>query len=187
MNVSIAEICNKALHNAGAASIVNLSDRTTEGNQARLSWPIISEFVFRSVPWKCLAKRVSLTETTTAPAWGYAYSYVRPDDYVRLIGMEEQDAKYLEVGDTIQSDDSPLNLDYVYNCQDPTKYSADLVRALELNLTYDFIMGLSGDVKRLDRIRQDLERFFMPLVRLNNSIGAGQRIQQASTFTDMFL
>lgn len=186
MNESQLGIWNKALALSGTAAINSVTATSPPARACQLFWPVLREAVFRAAPWHCIAKRVSLTEQADTPAWGYAYAYVLPDDYVRMIGMQDPSSAYQDVGGLLHTDESPANIEYVYNCTDCTRYSADLVRSLYLNLGYEVGFCLGRDAQIITAIKTDLEKFFLPLVRFTNSVEVGQKTLQSDTLIDMF-
>lgn len=189
MNISATEICNMALDLIGTAPIHNLEDATERSEAAlkcRRFWPIIRQVVFRSHPWNCLSKPVSLTQTTTAAPWGFSYAYALPDDYVRMVGMEDPDASYRVRRGILYCDDSPANIEYVPLETDCTKYSPDLVRCLYLNLAYELSYALTHQVDIANNIKADLEKFFLPLARMNDAVEDGVQEIGSDEITDLF-
>ena len=95
--------------------------------------------------WNFALKRVQLPKDATDPAFGYGARYLLPSDYIRLatIGNEdnpEVDYK-VEDGYILCDISAPLDLRYVYNVEDVTKFSPKFIqcfaRKLKANLVYD--------------------------------------------------
>ena len=256
--MTIVQICNAALQLFGAKRISSLDEGSRESDAAAFYWDLVRPYVFRSVPWKCISKRVvlqnaaltgtaavaELTPTAVAgtvtlfapavvagdrirlgaeeriveevgsntaltvteafeeeyteekatlvrqapnPAWGFAYAWYLPGDYVRLVSLRQQDAEYREVDGLLHTRQEAPAIEYVYHCMNPDKYSPDLVRALYLNMAYEMAYCLTQNPEIGDRIKADLEKFFLPIARFNNSVGAGLEIPKADTLTDLFL
>jgi hypothetical protein len=183
---TVVQICNAALQFIGAARITTLTDGTREADAAAFWWPLIRKTVFCAVPWKCITKRVILEDTDTAPAWGFAYAYTLPSDYLRLVRLLNGDDEYRVVGTVLHTDLVEPEIEYIYDCDDPSLYSPDLVRCLYLNLAYELAYCLTQNTEVGDRVKADLEKFFLPIVRFNNSIGAGLETPKSDTLTDMF-
>lgn len=186
-NPEVVTICNAALRLIGAARIDSLTDGTREADAAAFYWALVRPWVFTAVPWKCITKRVVLDDAATTPAWGYAYAWNFPADFVRLVRLEDPEAEYRQVGQVLHTNLDGPRIEYVYDCTDPTKYSAELVRCLYLNMAYELAYDLTQNPQIGDRVKADLEKFFLPIVRFNNSIGAGLEKPQSDTLTDMFL
>jgi hypothetical protein len=188
MNISDTEICNLALSVIGAAPIHNLNDSSERSEAALLCqrfWPIIRLCVFRSHPWNCISASVTLTQTVTPP-WGWSYGYVLPDDYVRMNRMEDLQASYRILKGNLYCDANPANIDYVTLETDCAKYSPDLVRALYLNLAYELAYALTHQVDIANNIKADLEKFFLPLARMNDAVEDGVVQVGNDTLTNFF-
>ncbi|HUU94062.1 MAG TPA: hypothetical protein VM238_22955 [Phycisphaerae bacterium] len=189
MNWSKTQICNAALGLVGAGSIGNYDDaaeRSTEAQRCRFYFPILLQSVLESFPWKCVAKPAVLTATTEEPPFGYAYAYVLPADWVRMIGMDHPSRKYLVYGRALHTNASPACISYVPLEMDATKYSAGLVRCLYLNLGYELALSLRQDPELANQMRRDLEQFFLPVVRMADAAGQGVRTLSQGTLTEMF-
>lgn len=190
MNISETGIVNAGLTMVGATTIANLSDatdRSVEAVKSRILWPLVRGQVLRMHPWKCCGKQASLTQTGTAPLFGFDNSYVLPADYVRMIAMEDSDAEFKEfTGPVLHTDASPANIEYVYLCTDPTKYSDDLVYCLSLVMGYAAAHALGSNVEAADRIMKDLQGFFLPLARMADAAGRGRTRMPATELTDLF-
>jgi hypothetical protein len=190
MNWSITQICNAALGLVGAADLVNYddaTDRSVEAVKCRQYFPLIRQVVFEAHPWKCLSQRVELAQTTTAPAWGYAYAYVLPIDYVRMVGMDDPRRRYkVQGGRVLHTDESPAAIEYVRLDPDPTHYTAMLIRCLVLNLAYELAYALPHDPRLAEAMKMELEKFFLPLARMVDSVEQGEESMASSSLTDMF-
>ncbi len=188
MNLSTTDIANAALGLVGAEKILNLvTDTSHPAKTCRFYWPIILQAVLESHPWKCVAQPAVLTTTTTAPPFGFDYAYPLPADFVRMVGLEEPDAQYrVYGGKVLHTDESPACINYVPLETDCTRYSAGLVRVLYLNLGYELALALRQDAGLAQQIRGDLEKFFLPIARMVDSVEQGEVTIQSSTLTDMF-
>lgn len=189
MNASPTIICNMALDFIGAATIDNLDDagdRSLPACKCRRFWPVIWQAVCRAHPWKCIAKQATLTQTGVEPLHTFSYSFILPADYLRMISMDRASRKYRVFGHEIQCNVSPAYIDYVCVCTDWSRYTADLVRCLYLNLAYELAYSLASNVEVADRVKAELEKFFLPLARMTDSVEGGLEELEAGTFTDMF-
>lgn len=84
---SETSIINQALVKLGVATI---SDRTDDAPQARVANRTFDELrddMLRDHPWNWAIKRVSITSSTTDPAWGFDNAYTLPSDYMRLLEL----------------------------------------------------------------------------------------------------
>ena len=65
---SVVEICNGALNQLGATTILSLTEDSKNARLCNQRFTQVRDSVFRSHPWNCLQKRVELAADTTAPA-----------------------------------------------------------------------------------------------------------------------
>ena len=72
---SIVDICNGALNQLGATTILSLTEDSKNARLCNSRYTQVRDAVFRSHPWNCLQKRVELAADSTAPAWGFKYQY----------------------------------------------------------------------------------------------------------------
>jgi hypothetical protein len=70
---SVVDICNGALNQLGATTILSLTEDS------------------KSHPWNCLQKRVELAADTDKPAWGFKNQYTLPADCLRLLRILDYD------------------------------------------------------------------------------------------------
>ena len=75
---SVVDICNGALNQLGATTIVSLTEDSKNGRLCNARYTQIRDSVFRSHPWNCLQKRLELSSSTDTPAWGYSFKYDLP-------------------------------------------------------------------------------------------------------------
>jgi len=188
MNISEVDIINLGLGMVGAADIGALTDRSTEAAAARKYWPVVREAVFAASPWHCLEKRVTLSTTTTEPAWGYAYAYPLPDDFVRIIRLELGGAEYEVVNQRVLQTDlsADVEIAYVSRETDTTRYSGALIRCLYLNLAYEFAHAVVRNRDTAAMILDHLQKFFRPVCLMADAAGSGHQTLAAEDLVDRF-
>ena len=69
---SVVDICNGALNQLGATTIVSLTEDSKNARLCNARFTQIRDSVFRSHPWNCLQKRLELSSSTDTPAWGFS-------------------------------------------------------------------------------------------------------------------
>lgn len=92
---SPVDFCSNALLMLGAKPIASFDEAAAPANldRARLCanlYPMVKADVLRSHPWHCAIKRVQLSPDAEAPAFGYAYRYLQPGDWLRTLGVGEE-------------------------------------------------------------------------------------------------
>ena len=66
---STVDICNGALNQLGATTILSLTEDSKNARLCNSRYTQVRDGLFRTHPWNCLQKRVELAADTTAPAW----------------------------------------------------------------------------------------------------------------------
>ena len=107
-------VCNMALGLIGAEMIASITAPGTEAERkCALYLDQAIEETLRLYPWNCAIKRCALALLATAPAWGYAYAFALPSDYIRGLWADYQDINFKIVSGTLHCDDSSFNLEYI--------------------------------------------------------------------------
>ena len=90
---SVVDICNNALVDLGASSIVSLTEDSKAARLCNQRYDSIRDTVFRFHPWNCLINRASLAADAVAPAFEYAFQYTLPTDpyCLRVLSLETAD------------------------------------------------------------------------------------------------
>lgn len=146
-------ICSNALLMLGDAPINSLEEGTVRANMAANLWPDLRDFVLRSHPWNCATRRVILSPETTAPAFGFLYSFLLPSDWLRVLelGEEGERPRYRIEGRKLLADDSVCKLRYVWRNDNPATWDALLVHAMTLVMKAAFAYPITqaGSIEQL--------------------------------------
>lgn len=127
MSVTKTSLINKALTLCGAAPITNITDDTNNARVANRVYEISRRSVLSECRWTFATTRATLSVSASTMPWyhsGETYVYVRPATCIRIFETSEQTAMWREEGDYIISDTQSLGIKYVYDLDDPAKYSA---------------------------------------------------------------
>lgn len=101
--------------------------------------------------WDFAIKRVQIS-ASAAPAFGWAYSYQLPSDFVRIATIGDEDDPLtsenykIENGFILCNENAPLNVRYIYDCEDVTKFSPKFLIAFAKKLSSYMAHGLSGSL-----------------------------------------
>lgn len=148
MTVSVVAICNRALDTLGADPITSLEDTSKAARLCQRNYEISRDAVLRAYPWNCAMGRASLAALTDTPAFGFAYYYQVPDDFLRLWRLQDEDegvVKWRLEGRRIATDQAaPLLIVYAQVVTDPAQFDALLVDALAARLAADIAFSLVG-------------------------------------------
>lgn len=110
-------ICSNALIMLGAAPIASFTEGNKSAQIASNLFPDLARDLLRSHPWNVAMARVQLAPQSTAPAFGWAWSFLLPSDCLRTwevtSGGREIDHKV--EGRTVLADVSGIELLYIRN------------------------------------------------------------------------
>lgn len=82
-------IANRALTKIGETRLLGLGDDTNAGRTLNSMFTHVRDAELRRHRWKFAIKRDSLLALATAPAWGYAYQFPLPNDYLALVQVND--------------------------------------------------------------------------------------------------
>jgi len=139
-------IATMALTLVGEEPIDNIDDVNSKIAQIIRSY--LSP-VYRSVleehPWRFAQKRVSISPESTPPAFGYAYQYVLPSDFVSVTEINgDRDTLFSVENGRILIDSETINLMYtaeVVFFSMPSKFALALATNLASYLAYNVTGG----------------------------------------------
>ena len=141
---SIVDICNGALNQLGASTILSLTEDSKNARLCNARYTQVRDSVFRSHPWNCLQKRVQLAADTDTPAWGFTKQYTLPADCLRVLTILDQDSDYKIEGRKILTDNSSMKILYVARITDPNEYDELLRETLSAALAADIAYGITS-------------------------------------------
>ena len=135
--VSTVDICNLALDELGEAAITALDEGSPVANLCSRNYAPARDQVLRSHPWNFAVARRRLARLSAVPAFGFAYAYQRPTDWLRTISVHAGDGgtdavPYRMEGDRFVSGAADLFLRYIARIEDPNQYDPLFVDALAM-------------------------------------------------------
>ena len=142
---STVDICNGALNQLGATTILSLTEDSKNARLCNSRYTQVRDGLFRTHPWNCLQKRVELAADTTAPAWGFSYAYTLPADCLRLLRILDYDSNYKVEGRKILSNTSSMKILYIGRITDPNEYDELLRETLSAALSADIAFAVTSN------------------------------------------
>lgn len=135
---SQVQIVNQALTKLGAQRITDLLDGTRNARTMNAIYTAKRDAELAAHPWTFAIKRAQIPASSTAPAFGWAYSYPMPTDFLRLVEIGEDYVFYDVDTPTFQMESdpatgrqavltdqgSPLDIRYVYRVTNPGLHPA---------------------------------------------------------------
>ncbi len=163
------DICNLALAHLGEDSITALTDGSVRANACALQYPITRDEVLRSHRWNFALVRATLT-ANTAPLFGFSYSYVLPEDCLRVVEFNDTEidgdvGEFRIEGRSLVTDDETAKILYVRREDDYTAYDAIFIQALALKLAVALSETIRGTTGKTGELLAAYERYTAPQAR----------------------
>jgi hypothetical protein len=151
------EIANSALAKIGAATILSLDDDTKEARLCKIRLTPIRRIVLRMHPWNCAIGRVLLAPLVETPAFGLTKVFQQPSDCLRIIDITPLDVFYRIEGRKILCNESSLELRYLKDETDWTKFDELLGEAIACYLAWDIGFPLTQSNTVVERVWKQFE------------------------------
>ena len=142
---SVVDICNGALNQLGATTILSLTEDSKNARLCNSRYTQVRDALFRTHPWNCLQKRIELALDTSAPIWGFKYSYTLPADCLRLLRILDYDTNYKVEGRKVLSNSETMKILYVSRVTDPNEYDELLRETISASLGADIAFGVTSN------------------------------------------
>jgi hypothetical protein len=145
---SAVQIANLALVTLGDdEALVELNSDTRAGRTILAVFDPLRDAVLRAHPWNFAVTRASLPALATAPAFGFAYAYQLPADWLRFVDEEEYQPYSIESGKLLTDAEPPLNIRYIRLVTDPGRFDALFVTALAARIAWHTAQRLTGSAQ----------------------------------------
>jgi len=145
MASSVVGICNGALNQLGATTILSLTEDSKNARLCNSRYTQVRDAVFRSHPWNCLQVRLELPQSTTTPAWGFKFQFDLPGDCLRLLKILDYDSNYKVEGRAILSNNQTMKILYISRIEDPAQYDELLRETLSAALGADIAYAITSN------------------------------------------
>jgi len=196
---SQVDIANYALNLIGASNISSLTEDSKAARIVNQRYESVRDTVFRAHPWNCLIRRAELAQSTTSPAFGYAYQYAIPTDPYCLRVLEfsngslsyPQDNMFSNTGGPVfviesrnlLTDEGTARIKYVARITDPQQYDANLIDVLAARLAMEVAYAISGSTTMVQLTSSMYESKLKEARFIDGTEGAPQRLE-ASDFIE---
>lgn len=155
---SKTQLCNLALTQLGAGTIISLDDGTENADSCRTLFDDISDEVISLGPWTSCVFRADLAPLATTPTYGYDVEYQLPTNpyCLRLLDVYVDDRNsYVVEGRKILTDSSSLKIRYIGRPSDTEDYDQMLKRAIVARLKSCLAYKITGQSSVADRCNQE--------------------------------
>ena len=141
---SVVDICNGALNQLGATTILSLTEDSKNARLCNSRFTQVRDALFRTHPWNCLQKRTELAKDTATPAWGFSSAFTLPADCLRLLYIIDYDSNHKVEGRKILSNTDTMKILYIGRITDPNEYDELLRETLSASLAADIAYGVTS-------------------------------------------
>ena len=141
---SVVDICNGALNQLGASTILSLTEDSKNARLCNARYTQVRDSLFRSHFWNCLIKRVELARDTATPSWGFSYQFTLPADCLRVITILNYDYDYKIEGRKILANHATVKIQYVARIEDPNQYDELLRETISAALAADIAYAITS-------------------------------------------
>jgi len=149
---SLVDICNSALNQLGATTIIALTEDSKNARIINQRYNSVRDQVFREHPWNSLIKRVRLAQDSSAPVYEFSFSYTLPSDCLKVLAFSDSTSEYLAKNDInfkiengkLLTSSPTVYLKYVSRETDTTKYDTSLAETISAALAADVAYAITG-------------------------------------------
>ena len=142
---STVDICNGALNQLGATTILSLTEDSKNARLCNSRYTQVRDALFRTHPWNCLQTRLEIAASSDSPAWGFTYAYTLPTNCLRLLRVLDYDSNYKVEGRKILSNASTMKILYISRITDPNEYDELLRETLSAALGADIAYAVTSN------------------------------------------
>lgn len=182
----VVDIANAALNACGSDDVlVTLDDANKSGRLCKQNYDFARRAVLAKHPWKFANKRVILNrDTSDTPAFGFAYRFLLPENYIRAICVNDRYEQWEREGRYILCNDSDtINLKYTSDEQDVAIFDPLFLDAVALDLALRIVYPLSQSNDRVPTIAQ-LYKDTIRKARFSDSFDKSMSQIQADLYDD---
>lgn len=149
---SVVEICNSALNQLGASTILSLTENSKNGRLCNSRYETVKDSVLRAHPWNSAIKRQALAADTATPAWGFEKQYTLPSDCLRVLTIQNYESNYKIEGRKILTNDDNVKLIYVARITDPNEMDVLLRETISAALASDLAYAITANATLQQRM-----------------------------------
>ena len=185
MSISKVSIFNNALTQIGAAPIVSFDDDSQNARVGSRVYEDARRSALSECCWNFAVTRATLSLSVVTMPWSYpneSYVYVRPADAVRIFEVSDPYAQWREEGDYIISDTANLGIKYVYDLDNPDKYTPSFIAALTDLLSAGACFTILNSATKADAFQVTYEKLSLPKAKSMNAQTGTQQTPRDSAW-----
>lgn len=132
---SKVDICNRALVELGADTIIALTEDSTNARRCNLIYDECRQNLLRDYPWNFAVKQASLARSASDPLFDFQYAYALPAKCIKVLRVDGS-PRFSVKGRFIHCDEESVLLEYIEDVDDPAQYDALFREALSMFIAY---------------------------------------------------
>lgn len=192
------DVCNMALAHLGKGRIANIEEQTEQARQCKLFYETTKKQLLREYSWGFAKRIMKLAELTEeSPYWQYLYAYPKNCVCVRKIFASDDLNKYIEETDkdkwdlflatdntlAIGCNISQAYMEYTYDVDDVSLFSADFLDALVHMLAYNICLPLTGNTA-LQQQHYQLAQMALSRAKYTTAAEKKEKLEYPSKYFD---
>lgn len=158
--ITEARICNAALIKVGADRIANLSQDKKEAKLCNVLYEMKRDELLALHEWNFAIERKELAADSEAPIADFSYQYSLPTTpkCLRVLEVTESFGNWTIEGNKLLTDDSAVEIRYIAQVTDTSKFSRQFVAALTALLASELALAISDNLNLSIKLAQEYER-----------------------------
>lgn len=157
---SSTSICNIALIALGEDPITDLAENSKRAILCKARYDDIRRFVLRTHIWNFSKKQAQIAADPVVPLFDWQNRYALPVDFIRFYkeGGDQGDLAIWNVmnGFIYANTSGALDVNYIYDVQDPTLFDTTFVHVLAYNITSELGIALTQNTQRVQLALQQM-------------------------------
>jgi len=174
------DVCNRALIKMGnAALITDLTDTAVpQAVVLNAVYANLRDALQQAFTWNFATKRAALV-VTTAPAFGYDYAFTAPTDMLRAIIDDPENADYRVEASKILTNASAINLVYIAQITDTTKFSPLFMETLVAYIAAETCEAITANTNQAIKLKREFEDMFTRAKKADSQEGTAYSWRQS--------
>lgn len=160
MNYTDVGICSKALSKLGVEGITSFEDGTAEAEIAVSLYELVKDSLISSYTWSFATMQKRLPRLVDEPVADYTYSYLLPNDYLRIIsagaGLKGKGLEYKVSSNKLHTNSSEVIITYICNVSEED-FPPFFCDALTTKLAAEFCLSLTDDSNKSNYLLKKAE------------------------------
>jgi hypothetical protein len=160
------QVCNLGLSLLKVDPITSIEEPGTDTEAICSLWyDTTRRQVLRAHPWNFAKKRVTLSRNATAPNSGYPDRYALPNDYLRLIFIDDEEEPLTQIDYEIENGyllidnagAADLDIGYIFDEVNVNAWDELFKRYVAVQMAYNMAYGFSGKTTLVATVKDMLQ------------------------------